>query len=317
MFTVIFYYLLSPLVDKLEDYKLPRAFSIIIIYIVISVSGILIFITLGALAYKQLIDLANQLPDYLEHIESAMNSLEGTWLFQRLQENGVVSFSEVGTSMTDFLLGSLPELGSGVSSAVNFLMNFLLSLVLLPILLFYALKDGESLRRYLLKIIPADRKRETKDFLKEIDQGLSSYIQGQIIVSLAVGILSYIGFVMIRLNHALVFAFFAIVTNFIPYLGVIISTIPAVIIGFGISTIMGIKVLLVVLIVQQIEGFFITPHVMGKKLDLHPLLVIVVLIIIGNLAGFFGLILAVPIFVVLKIVMTHLFYFLTDTDKSN
>jgi predicted PurR-regulated permease PerM len=310
MFAVILYYLLTPLVDWLEGHKIPRAFAIIIIFAAIMIVGFILFAALGILAYQQLIDLAENLPDYIKNIEIAIASMDEHWLLQRLQANGILSFSEMAGLISENLLNALSELSIGFSAAVSLLTNAFIALVLLPLILFYMLKDGEAIRKYTKKHIPKNHKEEAEGLLKEIDKGLSLFIQGQIVVSISVGILMFIGFLIVGLKYSLVFALFAMLTNFIPYLGPIISTIPAVIIGFATSPATGFQVMLVIIIVQQIESFLITPQVMGKKLDLHPLMVIIGLILIGSLAGFVGLILAIPILIVLKIIATHLFYLL-------
>lgn len=308
VFAIILYYLFAPLVDWFEGHKIPRTLGIIIIFVAFVIVGFILFTALGFLAYQQLIDLAENLPEYINNIELTIASMDNNWLLQRLQANEIFSFSELAGSISETLLSAFSQFSIGFSAAVSLVTNALLAFILLPLILFYMLKDGEGIRKYTKKHIPESHKEEAVGILKEIDKGLSLFIQGQIIVSISVGILMYIGFLIVGLKYSLVFALFAMLTNVIPYLGPIISTIPAVIIGFATSTATGFQVMLVILIVQQIESLLITPQVMGKKLNLHPLMIIMGLILIGSLFGFVGLILAIPALIVLKIIGTHLLY---------
>ena len=307
MLALVLYYLLSPLITWLVVRKVNRTWAILIIYAVFTLSGFILFITIGSLAYQQFGDLLSRLPDYIEKLAASVASLEDTYLFQRLQHKGVLSVANLAESLSQTVLASLPEFGTGVSVIASLVSNTLLVFILLPLILFYMLQDGEQFLSQVIHYIPKKYRKKVKSVFKEIDQGLSSYITGHLIVSVTVGVLVYIGFLIVGLNHSLILALFAMLANFIPYLGPLIGTIPAVIVGFVTSTVMGAQVLLVVTIVQQIESFFLIPQIMGRKLVMHPLSIIFMLIIVGSLTGIIGLILAMPILVILKIIFSHLF----------
>jgi predicted PurR-regulated permease PerM len=140
-----------------------------------------------------------------------------------------------------------------------------------------------------------------------MDFALSSYIQGQIIVSICVGILAYIAFLIIGLDYPLVLALVAMFTNVIPFIGPWIGTIPAVIVGLLNSPFMALLVVLAVVVVQQIESNLISPQVMGRKLSIHPLTIIFLLLVAGRFAGLLGLILAVPTYAVGKVLVLHIY----------
>ena len=153
---------------------------------------------------------------------------------------------------------------------------------------------------FLKKVLRKKHQGEAEDILKDMDDALSSYIQGQLIVSLCVGVLAYIGYVVIGLEYALVLGLFAMATNVIPFIGPWIGTFPALIVGILASPFQALLVIIVVVIVQQIESNFISPLVMGKKLNMHPLTIIFVLLIGGQFAGLLGLLLAVPTYALIK-----------------
>lgn len=308
-FALILYYFFSPIVNWLERLKIARPLAIIIIYVVLALLGLVMFITVGVKAYGQLMELIDLFPAYIERTIDAAASLEDVAIFQRFQADGLPSVEGIAKSLSQALLGVFPSLQDSVSIALGILTNTVVFFVLLPILLFYLLKDGNKFVQFLMQQIPEGYKEEASDILKEIDHGLASFIQGQIIVSLSVGILMYAGFLIIGMEYALILALFAVFTNVIPYLGPFIATIPAVIIGLFTSPLMAAKVLVVIVVVQQIESLFITPQVMGKKLYIHPLTIIIILMLAGSMVGLLGLIIAVPTFVIFKIISTHLYAF--------
>ncbi|MNI37614.1 pheromone autoinducer 2 transporter [compost metagenome] len=136
---------------------------------------------------------------------------------------------------------------------------------------------------------------------------ISHYIRGQIIVSFCIGILMYIGFLIIGLDYSLVLAIIASCTSIVPYLGPAIAITPALIIATVTSPFMLLKLIIVWTVVQLVEGKFISPQIMGKSLQMHPITIIFVILTAGNLFGVIGIILAVPGYAVLKVIATHLF----------
>ena len=126
-------------------------------------------------------------------------------------------------------------------------------------------------------------------------------------VCLAVGFLTFIGFLIIHLPYALLLGLIIAVTNIIPYLGPFIGAAPAVIVGFLDSPSKALLAVIIVVIVQQIDGNIMSPLIIGKRLDMHPLTIIVLLLVAGNLAGVLGMILAVPVYAVVKTVVINVY----------
>ncbi|MFL6562935.1 MAG: AI-2E family transporter, partial [Bacillus sp. (in: firmicutes)] len=144
-----------------------------------------------------------------------------------------------------------------------------------------------------------------RKILSDLDEALSSYIHGQIFVSFCIGTLLFLGYLMIGLDYSLLVAIVAMFTNVIPFLGPIIAIIPALIIAILNSPMMVVKVLIVMVVVQQIEGHIISPQVMGRRLEIHPLTIISLLLAAASIGGVLGLILAVPVYAVLKVIVHH------------
>lgn len=240
-------------------------------------------LTIGVTAYQQFIDLVEHFPEYVAQSTAALTALENTYFFQRFQESGMVSLGNMDISQT--VLNALPGFKDSVSSVFTFFVNLLLVFALLPFILFYLLKDGDKLYQYIMERLPRKYKKEAAEILEETDQGLASFIKGQIIVTIAVGTMAYIGFLIIGIKHPLILALIIGLTNIIPYLGPIIGSVPALIVGMVTSTTMAGKVILLIIIIQQAEGLFIKPQIMGRTLYIHPLTIIVLLLVAGSLAG--------------------------------
>ena len=146
-----------------------------------------------------------------------------------------------------------------------------------------------------------------KKTLSDIDNVLRSYIQGQLLISFLLAILLLIGYYAIGLKYALLLAIFGLFMNLIPFIGPWIAVTPAIVIAIVQDPTMVIWVGVITVVAQQIESNLITPNVMGKSLDIHPLTVITVILAAGNIAGFLGIILAIPTYAVGKAIVKNIY----------
>lgn len=189
-----------------------------------------------------------------------------------------------------------------------------LSIITVPFVLFYMLKDGKKLPEKLLSFLPTRSRTGALHVLQDMNHQISSFIRGQIIVSFCIGILLYIGYMIIGLDYALILAIIASFTNVVPYLGPAIAITPALIVALVTSPIMLLKMVAVWTIVQLIEGKLISPQIMGKTLKIHPITIIFVILTSGNLFGVVGVLLAVPGYAMLKVCATHIFQWFKNTS---
>ena len=150
--------------------------------------------------------------------------------------------------------------------------------------------------------MPPKFRKDFHDLLEKMSVQVGSYIQGQIIVSFCIGLLLFIGYSIIGLKYALVLASIAAVTSVVPYLGPTIAISPAIVIAIITSPLMLLKLAVVWTLVQFFEGHFISPNVMGKTLKIHPLTIIFIL-----LMGIVGVIIGIPLYAVLKVLVSHIF----------
>lgn len=201
------------------------------------------------------------------------------------------------------------DVAKGFSNwVVLFVQSFaqgLFALILVPFFLFYLLKDHEKFAPFVANFFSGERKTWIRKTMHDMDLTMKAYIQGQLVVSVAVGVMLLIGYLVIGLDYAILLAFFGLVTNVIPFLGPFIAVVPALIIGYVQDPHLAIYVAIIMLIAQQIESNLISPNVMGRALDIHPLTVITIILAAGNIAGLWGIILAIPTYALIKTILRN------------
>ena len=303
----ILYYLLSPLVDFLCRRRVKKTFAIIIVYILAAGILTLLFVILGPIFYRQLAGLTKEIPTFINKISNMIVEFQNSTLFMRFQQIESFSPEEIASTLSDFINNIVKSTAENISSFINFITNFVMIILIVPFLLFYMLKDGEKLPGIITSYVPKQHSKEALSILNDMNNTLGQFIQGQILVSLCVGALLLIGFLIIGLDYALVLALIAFFTNFVPFIGPVIGTIPALLLAITDSPAMVFKTLLVVIVVQQTESLFISPKIMGTKLSIHPIMIIFIILFAGKLAGILGIILAVPAYAILKVIVIHLY----------
>jgi predicted PurR-regulated permease PerM len=178
---------------------------------------------------------------------------------------------------------------------------------IVPFLAFYMMKDFKLIEKAVITVLPHRHRRETIKLLRNIDDALGSYIRGQFLVCILVGVLAYIGYWIINLPYPLLMASIVALMNIIPYVGPFIGAAPALLLASTISWEMMFYVALVNFVIQLLEGNVISPQIVGRTLHIHPLFIIFSLLVGGQVAGIVGLILAVPFFAVMKVIVQHVF----------
>ncbi|RYM05087.1 AI-2E family transporter [Sporolactobacillus sp. THM7-7] len=302
----LLYYLLRPLVRGLMKLKIPKVLAILIIYLVAIGLLTLLVVWIGPLLYAQLLSLIASMPGLVRELGSQLNDLQHSEWLSKVDLNDI-SYNDITTRFSDNLSSFATTVGNNILSIIQSVTGMVLIIVMVPFILFYFLKDGHKMAKAALRFIPEEHRPKAQEILTDMDRALSGYIQGQMIVLLFDFIFIYIWYAIIGLNYSLVLASIILFTNLIPFIGSFLATIPAVIVGYIQEPIMAVYVIAGVLVVQQIEGNIISPMVMGRKLDVHPVTIICLLLVAGNLAGIIGMLLAIPVYAVCKVVITRVY----------
>jgi predicted PurR-regulated permease PerM len=307
----IAYYLLRPILRLLEKIKIPRIWGILILFIgVIGLITLLVFMVFPFLKI-QFNNLIEEFPTYFTQLVLKIDELLRTSVFASYYEGlniNVKNILESGQGdLGRYFTDAVGGIASGLSSFISALTGFLLAIITVPFILFYLLKDGEKLPRFFVQMLPPHMRNDAKTILRDADHQISSYIQGQILVAICIGVMISIGFLIIGMDYALLLGVIAMFTSVVPYLGPLIAITPAVIIASVTSPLMLIQLAVVWTVVQLIEGKFISPQIMGKSLHTHPITIIFVLLTAGSLFGVAGVVLGIPGYALIKVVVTHLF----------
>jgi predicted PurR-regulated permease PerM len=303
----IVYYLLNPVVDFFERKGIRRIYTILALFIVII--GLLTILIVSVIPFlkEQVLSLIKSFPQYTSDVEQLVRDVVGSDFVNQAQKTLNINVADLSREISDQASTIINNMFAGIGNIVGIVKDFILALVTLPFILFYLLKDGKKLGPYVLKFMPVSFRSSTYNVMHEMNNQISSYIRGQIIVSFCIGALMYIGFLIIGMEYASLLALIAAFTSVVPYLGPAIAITPAFIIALVTSPFMVLKLIIVWTIVQLVEGKFISPQIMGRNLHIHPITIIFVILTAGNLFGVVGIILAVPGYAVLKVIVTHLF----------
>lgn len=303
----IAYYLMNPVVNLLEKIRIKRIWGIIII--ILTITGTLTALALVSFPaiQSQIEDLITSFPKYLVKMSDDLKAtMDNSFLGPYYDEayNWVASTLSDLPSMIGDYIGKTFE---GVMNVASTLTHVVVALITFPVILFFLLKDSAKFKNYCLQLLPPRFRSGMNQILNNMDVQVGSYIRGQIIVAICIGVLLFIGYLIIGLDYAITLAIVAAVTSVVPYLGPIIAISPAIIIAAVDSPLMLLKLAVVWGVVQLLEGNFISPNIMGRTMQIHPLTIVIVLLVGGNLFGLVGVILGIPGYAILKVIVVFFF----------
>ncbi len=302
-------YVLNPVVTTLTQRRLSRSVAVLIIFGLFFGILALLITSLVPSIVAEIQDLVEFLPTYTVRLQDFIQSLQSQYDRFNLPESVRVVIDEGISDAEGYLISAFDD----ITERIVALFQYILVLLLLPLLVFYFLRDFNLFKDKIRDAIPSSYRHKVSLLVKEMDTTLGAYIRGILLISFLVGSMVYLGLLFLRVEFALVLAIVSGITNLIPYFGPIIGSVPAIFIALLDSPLLALKVLLLIFVVQQIESQLISPPILGKTLGIHPLLILFALILGGRLAGLLGLLLAVPIMAMLRIVYKHIsrWYFTT------
>ncbi len=272
--------------------KFPRTLSVLLIYVaVVSVLGVLFY----GLVPPILNDTASFIDKVPQYIESNSSAVIGQFLPADVSLDGLsehFSLTEIINSSTATLRG-YAEGGAGLVGRV---FGGILALVIVIVLSFYFAAQEDGVGEFLRVIVPDKHEEYVVSLWKRSQAKIGLWMQGQFLLGILVGVLTYLGLTILGVEHALLLGLLAGVFELVPLFGIVLSAIPAVLVGFGQE---GITLTLLIIglytIIHQFESHLIYPLVVNKVIGVSPALVIIALLVGAELAGFIGAILAVPI----------------------
>ncbi|MFN4214906.1 MULTISPECIES: AI-2E family transporter [Exiguobacterium] len=306
----LFFYFLVGIVDYLEKRSGKRGVSVAITLTSLLLIITIVFSVLGPLLVEQVTSLVNALPSIAKELQVQIfavrdSLMENEFLSRFVNENDDM-FTEFTNNVTAYLGDIFGNVASSVGRLVGFITSAVITIVVIPFMLIYMLLDGKRLPDSIVKWLPKSYESETRKILNDMHTTVKNYVHAQLLVAFFVGITSLIGLWIVGVDYAILLALFMMVTNIIPYVGPFLGAAPAVVVAFIQEPIMAVWVIIVIIIVQQIESNVISPLIQGKSLKVHPLTIIIVLLVAGNLAGIIGMLIAVPTYAVAKVVVQNI-----------
>jgi len=316
-------YLLYPLVRRIDYYmpaflkrrRLSRPLSILIVYflVILLIAGFMAFLV--PVVANQVESLWGQ----REQLLTQGRNLLDEWLvrYRTTIPEGWRQTIEGNLSRAAGAIGQAIQDGIGRTvTALTSTVSLIIGLVIIPFWIFYILADERAMVNAFEAMIPERIEADVRNVLSIIDDILSAYIRGQLLLCVAVGAMSTIGFVVVKLEFAVLLGVIVGVFEFIPYIGPILGAIPALIVAVIQSPVTALWTLLVIFIVQQVENLFLVPRVSGKSVRLHPALIMFVLVIGNEAMGLWGMIIAVPLTAILRDVFKYLYLRFSDEPIS-
>jgi predicted PurR-regulated permease PerM len=291
-------YFFDPLYRYLIHKKIPKVLAIIIVFGIIIALLILTIFFLIPSVINQLNILYKEIPKFIENYQNIILSIKPQLskfinpadVEILLKEN----LSELQRSVLGFSQTIIIYL-SNIVSSITF------GIVIIPLILFYLMRDIFIFKENLYIYVAKENKKEFKEVLEEIDHIVSGFIRGRIIVCFIVGALIGIGLYFLNLEFALIIGIVSGVFNFIPYLGAIVGVVLALIFALGNPWWSLLMIVVLFVLVNQLEAVYLNPNILGKGLGLHPLTVILSMLICGQLLGILGVLVAVPLAAILKV----------------
>ncbi|WP_093069803.1 AI-2E family transporter [Thiothrix caldifontis] len=308
-------YLGDPLVDQLESWKLSRTLSVTTVFLTIFLLLLLFFLFLVPVLETQVKLFLNKFPDYLDWVVNVL----GPYLQQNFGvDTSVLEVDKIKTVIASHWKetgGFIRNTIQTISKSGFVVLGWVANLALIPIITFYLLRDWDRMVAYIDDLLPRSIEPLVAKLARESDEVLGAFLRGQMSVMLALAVIYSIGLSLVGLEFALLIGLIAGVVSFVPYLGLIVGVaIAGIAILFQTQDVFNLFWVLAVFgVAQMIEGTILTPLLVGERIGLHPVTVIFSVLAGGQLFGFFGVLLALPVAAVLAVILRHIH----DTYKQS
>ncbi|MGV3022611.1 AI-2E family transporter [Streptococcus suis] len=307
LLTGLLYYLLNPIVDWLEKRKVSRTIGISIVFVLI---GLLLVWGLAVAIpniQEQVVSFVQNLPANIQKLELQLTSLLQDKRFEQFRPTALQVINQVNDQIISFAQRFSSSAVNWASHLISTASQIIVAVLIMPFILFYLLRDGKGLNAYITQYLPTKWRAPIGTVLSDVNSQLSNYVRGQVTVAMIVALMFSIMFSIIGLSYPVTLGILAGFLNLIPYLGSFLAMIPAVILGLIAGPFMLVKVLIVFMIEQTIEGRFVTPLIIGSSLNIHPITILFVLLTSGQMFGVLGVLLGIPIYASIKVLVKAAF----------
>ena len=297
-------WLFDPLVKWLQKKGIRRSIGTAITYVILIGAITLVMGGLIPLLSEQINEFIKVIPNIIDKAQLVLDEtlgrlsiIEGLDI-EAVKKDVLDKIIEIGTNITSDIPSMLVVFVKNIFSGMG-------SIIVGLVIGFYLLMSFDNVNETIITLLPKKIQRNTNEIIYEVNGSLRRFVLGAALDSLLIFIVSSIGFALVGLKAPFLFALFCALTNIIPYAGPYIGGIPAVIVGFSQGGAVGILTLLIIVIVQFLEGNFIQPIVMSKTTKLHPVTIMIGLLVFGHFWGIIGMFVSTPIIASLKAIFTY------------
>lgn len=305
------FYMLNPLVKMLmkvhyKKFQISRTWAVTIVFLLLV--GVLAYgaVSLIPRLVSQVTQLIYNLPSLATEMQKAATKMINN--SSMLQKVDVSSYmKQLNGQVSKYAQTFLSSLSTSIVTVISTVTSVTIMAITIPVVLFYMLKDSDKFIPAISRFLPRKQRPEMIGLIQKMGDTISSYISGQVIECLFVGTFTAIGYMLISQPYGLLLGVVAGMANIIPYLGPYVGIAPALIVAFTVSPMQVVYVIIIVIIVQQVDGNLIYPNIIGRTLKIHPLTIIILLLAAGNIAGILGMILAIPFYAVVRTVVVYVF----------
>ena len=306
----LFAYLFHPLVIWLQKRRLPRGLGLAVAFLTVlvflTVSGVLIGNIVG-----ELVQFTQKLPRLIQGTQAQIN----VWLDQLEQFRGqneslrgaidqaTNAVQEALSRIVSSLLGFIQNLGGGLVTRTLGVLGGVVQFFLVLVIGVYMLGSFKEIGQTALELFPKSWQAAVLEFSKDVSTAVGGYVRGQLLIAGAVGVMVGVGLAILGVPLALALGFLSAVFNVVPYLGVIISIAPALLLASQFGLVKVLLVIVVFIIANQVEAQVLSPNILARTTDLHPITVILTILVGASLLGIFGGLLAVPLVALAKLLI--------------
>ncbi len=300
-------YIGDPVADRLERHGLSRSLSVVTVFVVLVAVVFVLMLVVIPLLERQVVLLASKLPAYIDWVQRELLPAIGSFLGVDL---GGLELGALKTAASDYWQQAASSVGglvSALSRSGATLLGWLANLVLIPVVTFYLLRDWDVMVGRIRELLPRRIEPDAVRLARSSDEVLGAFFRGQLIVMLALGVIYSLGLSLVGLDLALLIGMLAGLVSFVPYLGFIVGIVAA-----GIAAVMqfqdAVHLLYIVAVFgvgQAVEGMVLQPLLLGERIGLHPVAVIFAVMAGGQLFGFIGVLLALPVAAVIMVLLRY------------
>lgn len=298
---------MDPWVDRMERYHIPRGMSILTMYLSILLALGLVFYLIIPPLIEQIGDITQSLSQYNDQIDA---------IYQWITNSNESSLANQAQAVLAEFNQAVSGVTTGVFDALAGVFGGIAGFIIVLVLTFYMTIEEDGIKKFIRSIAPVQYQPYLIQKVNKIQLKMGGWFRGQFIVSLIIGVISFIGLMVIGVEYALVLALIAGMLEFIPFIGPFIAAVPAVFFAYTDSPWKALAVVIFYTVMQQLENQLIVPRVMQKVVGLNPIVVIAAMLIGAKMAGIVGIILAIPVTTIIWIFLEDFFLQKREMDNA-